>query len=86
MPVAFGPTGRFPAGLLAIELPAGDFVVRIHHRTRPPVFFGPKPGVPPQNRSKARSSNPFYAARPDGCCGALSSKSVCGRDCAQRAA
>lgn len=64
MPAAFGPTGRFPAGLLAVERPAGDVVVRVHHRDHGAVFFGPKPGTPPQNRFDAPSGEyrVLYAA------------------------
>ena len=51
--VAYPPTARFPAGLLAHNLQAGDVVVRVHHQSLGPVFFGPKPGVPPQNRFDA---------------------------------
>lgn len=64
MPVAFGPTSRFPAGLLAIERGAGEIVVRVHHQDRGAVFFGPKPGASPQNRFDAPSSEyrVLYAA------------------------
>ena len=64
MPLAFGPTGRFPAGLLAVERRAGDVVVRVHHQDHGAVFFGPKPGTPPQNRFDAPSGEyrVLYAA------------------------
>lgn len=64
MPVAFGPTSRFPAGLLAVELPVGEIVVRVHHRDRGSIFFGPTHGVPPQNRFDAPSGEyrVLYAA------------------------
>jgi hypothetical protein len=64
VPVAFGPTGRFPAGLLAVELHPGEIMVRVHHRDRGAVFFGPKPATPPQNRFDAPSGEyrVLYAA------------------------
>jgi hypothetical protein len=64
VPVVFGPTSRFPAGLLAIDLPAGEIVVRVHHRDRGAIFFGPPPGTLPQNRFDAPSGEyrVLYAA------------------------
>jgi hypothetical protein len=53
VPVLFGPTPRFPAGLLALELGVGEIMVRIHHQDHGAVFFGPKPGTPPHNRFDA---------------------------------
>jgi hypothetical protein len=64
VPVAFGPTSRFPSGLLAVELHAGDIVVRVHHRARPVIFFGPQAGTLPQQRFDAPSGEyrVLYAA------------------------
>jgi len=64
VPVAFGPTSRFPSGLRAIELHAGDIVVRVHHRTRSAIVFGPKTGTLPQHRFDAPSGEyrVLYAA------------------------
>jgi RES domain len=64
VPVVFEPTSRFPAGLLAVELPAGEIVVRVHQQNKAAVFFGPKAGFPPQNRFDAPRSEyrTLYAA------------------------
>lgn len=55
MPVTFGPTTRFPSGLLTIVFDPGEIVVRIHHKDYGPIFFGPPAGVSPQNRFDAPS-------------------------------
>ena len=43
----------FPRGLLAEVLPAGSVLVRVHHLAHDAVWFGPRPGVPPQHRFDA---------------------------------
>jgi hypothetical protein len=44
---------RFPRGMLAETLPAGSVLVRVHHQAHRPVWFGPRPGLPPQHRFDA---------------------------------
>lgn len=46
-------TSRFSNGLLAVEIPPGGELVRIHQKVHGPVFFGPAPPSPPQNRFDA---------------------------------
>lgn len=55
MPIAFGPTSRFRAGLLAVELGVGEIMVRVHHQNNGAIFFGPNPGTLPRNRFDAPS-------------------------------
>jgi hypothetical protein len=43
----------FPRGMLAETIPAGSVLIRVHHRARDPVWFGPPPGMPPQHRFDA---------------------------------
>ena len=45
----------FPRGTLAETLPTGSVLARVHHQARGPLWFGPKPGVPPQHRFDAPS-------------------------------
>jgi RES domain len=56
--------GRFPRGVLAETLPAGSVLIRVHHQARSPLWFGPKPGIPPQHRFDAPSGEyrTFYCA------------------------
>lgn len=64
MSVAFGPASRLGTDLLGIELSAGATIIRVHHQDKGAIFFGPKPGVPPQNRFDAPSGEyrMLYAA------------------------
>lgn len=43
----------FPRGLLAEVLPVGSVMVRVHHLAQSAVWFGPRPGGPPQHRFDA---------------------------------
>ena len=43
----------FPRGMLAQVLPAGSVLVRVHHLAHGPLWFGPRPGLPPQHRFDA---------------------------------
>ncbi len=65
MPTLFPPTARFPAGLLPMQLDAGEIIVRIHRKGQGAVFFGPGAGKPPQNRFDAPAGEYgiLYAAR-----------------------
>lgn len=65
MPSLFPPTARFPAGLLPMQLDAGEIIVRIHRKGQGAVFFGPGAGKPPQNRFDAPAGEYgiLYAAR-----------------------
>lgn len=65
MPASFAPTARFPAGLLPIQLDAGEIIVRVHRKGQGAVFFGPPTGKPPQNRFDAPAGEYgiLYAAR-----------------------
>ncbi|WP_297104233.1 RES family NAD+ phosphorylase [uncultured Devosia sp.] len=65
MPASFPPTSRFPSGLLAAQLDAGEIVVRIHRKGQGAIFFGPAAGGPPQNRFDAPAGEygVLYAAR-----------------------
>jgi hypothetical protein len=65
MPAA--PTGlALPAGqdFLPHRLPAGTGIHRVHWADKGPVFFGPKPGLPPANRFDAPAGEyrTLYAA------------------------
>jgi hypothetical protein len=51
--VSGGPSSRFAKGLLSVDVPKDSELVRIHWQTNGPVFFGPKPGMPPSNRFDA---------------------------------
>lgn len=53
MPIPSAPTPRFPSGLRSTILDAGDVVVRVHRKSQGAVFFGPAPGIAPQNRFDA---------------------------------
>lgn len=53
MPTSFPPTARFPAGLLPMQLDAGEIIVRIHRKGQGAIFFGPGAGKPPRNRFDA---------------------------------
>jgi hypothetical protein len=44
---------RSSTGLLTIELPIDSEMIRVHHKERRPVYFGPPSGNPPQNRFDA---------------------------------
>ena len=46
-------TALFPRGMLAETLPAGSVLVRVHHLAHGTVWFGPRPGLPPQHRFDA---------------------------------
>ena len=46
-------TALFPRGMLAETLPAGSVLVRVHHLAHGAVWFGPRPGLPPQHRFDA---------------------------------
>jgi hypothetical protein len=43
----------FPRGMLAEALPEGSVLVRVHHLAHGALWFGPRPGVPPQHRFDA---------------------------------
>jgi hypothetical protein len=43
----------FPRGMRAEVLPAGSVLVRVHHLAHDAVWFGPRPGLPPQHRFDA---------------------------------
>ena len=66
MPAAAATGPDLPAGggFLPHRLPAGTELHRIHWAERDPVFFGPKPGLPPANRFDAPAGEyrTFYAA------------------------
>ena len=47
------PTALFPRGVLAEIIPVGTIIVRMHHESRSPLWFGPQPGIPPQHRFDA---------------------------------
>jgi hypothetical protein len=50
------PTARttsFPNGIKTEILETGSHLLRIHHKDNGPVWFGPKPGLPPANRFDA---------------------------------
>jgi RES domain len=59
------PTFTFPSGLLALMLPAGTALIRIHRLIDGPVWFGPRPGAPPQYRFDAPGGEfrTLYAAQ-----------------------
>jgi hypothetical protein len=40
-------------GMLAESIPAGTVLVRVHHHTHSPLWFGPRPGALPQHRFDA---------------------------------
>jgi hypothetical protein len=65
LPTSFPPTSRFPAGLLATTLDAGEIVVRIHRKAQAAIFFGPGTGKQPQYRFDAPSGEYqiLYAAQ-----------------------
>jgi hypothetical protein len=46
-------TASFPNGLLTVELPAGELLVRVHWNNQEPIYFGPSAGTPPGNRFDA---------------------------------
>ena len=50
---AGAPEALFPRGVLAEVVPAGSVIVRVHRQAHGPLWFGPKPGVPPQHRFDA---------------------------------
>lgn len=54
----------FPKGALTIDLPAGANFVRIHRLKDHPIWFGPKPGTPPNYRFDAPAGEyrTLYAA------------------------
>lgn len=39
--------------MLAETIPAGAVLIRVHHLAHGPVWFGPRPGLPPQHRFDA---------------------------------
>lgn len=47
------PTAQFPRGVLAEIIPVGTIIVRMHHESRGPLWFGPRLGIPPQHRFDA---------------------------------
>lgn len=47
------PTPSFPQGIKTEILERGSSVVRIHLRENDPIWFGPKPGLPPAYRFDA---------------------------------
>ena len=47
------PTAQFPRGVLAEIIPVGTIIVRMHHESRGPLWFGPRPGISPQHRFDA---------------------------------
>jgi hypothetical protein len=47
------PTASFPNGIKTEVLAAGSDFLRIHHQDNGPIWFGPKPGLPPANRFDA---------------------------------
>lgn len=49
------PTASFPNGIKTETLKSGSKFIRIHHRGQGPIWFGPKPGLPPANRFDAVS-------------------------------
>jgi len=51
--VAGGGAARFGRGLLPISLSTGAEIVRVHQTIHGAAFFGPAPGLPPQNRFDA---------------------------------
>jgi RES domain len=53
MAAAGEPLARFPRGLLWINLPAGEILIRVHHWKSGPIHFGPSPPQPPKNRFDA---------------------------------
>lgn len=53
MAASFAPTASFPAGVLPLQLDAGEIIVRIHRKGQGPIFFGPGPGKAPRNRFDA---------------------------------
>jgi hypothetical protein len=65
LPASFPPTARFPAGLLPMQLDAGEIIVRIHRKGQGAVFFGPAAGKAPQNRFDAPAGEygVLYAAQ-----------------------
>ena len=46
-------SGQFPRGMLAETVPASGVLIRVHHLAHGPLWFGPRPGVPPQYRFDA---------------------------------
>ncbi len=50
---AGAPTSLFPRGVLAEIVPAGSVIIRMHHQAHSPLWFGPRPGTPPQHRFDA---------------------------------
>ncbi|MFI5250490.1 MAG: RES family NAD+ phosphorylase [Gemmatimonadales bacterium] len=46
-------SAQFPRGVLAEIIPEGTIIVRVHHEARGPLWFGPQPGIPPQQRFDA---------------------------------
>jgi len=57
-------SARFQRGVLTEIIPAGSVIVRVHHQAFGPLWFGPKPGVPPQHRFDAPNGEyrTFYCA------------------------
>lgn len=47
------PSPSFPKGIKTEILEQGSPLFRIHHRDNKPIWFGPKPGVPPAYRFDA---------------------------------
>jgi RES domain len=45
--------GRFLRGMLAETVPAGGVLIRVHNLAHVPLWFGPRPGIPPQYRFDA---------------------------------
>lgn len=46
-------SSRSSSGPLTIQLAVNSEIIRIHHKDRGPVYFGPPSGSPPQNRFDA---------------------------------
>lgn len=65
MPIPSAPTPRFPSGLRSTILDAGDILVRVHRKSQGAIFFGPAPGIGPQNRFDAPAGQyrMLYAAQ-----------------------
>ena len=51
--MAAGNVSSRSAELLTVEMPIGSEMIRVHHKVRSPVYFGPPPGTSPQNRFDA---------------------------------
>jgi hypothetical protein len=54
----------FPNGLKDVSLPVGAEIVRVHQKTKGPIWFGPAPGGAPANRFDATGGEyrTLYAA------------------------